>query len=84
TIERHAINEPLAAGARITDEEIRVPLMEEEAVVEKRVVPKEELVVKKHEVQEERTVEADLRRERVDVERTGDVNRVDEPRNDRL
>lgn len=84
TIERHAIHEPLAADARITDEEIRVPLMQEEAVVEKRVVPKEELVVRKHEVQEERTVEADLRRERVDVERTGDVNRVDQARDDRL
>ncbi|HEX8430506.1 MAG TPA: DUF2382 domain-containing protein, partial [Longimicrobium sp.] len=42
-------------------------LTAEEAVVEKRVVAKEELVVKKHQVTEEQTVEADLRSERAEV-----------------
>jgi uncharacterized protein (TIGR02271 family) len=83
-IERRPITDAsMAAGARIEGDEIHVPLMEEEAVVEKRVVPKEELVVKKREVQETETVEADLRRERVDVDREGDA-RIRDERNDRL
>ena len=42
--------------------------------MEKRTVPKEELVVKKQQVVENETVEADLRRERADVHRQGDVD----------
>jgi stress response protein YsnF len=42
-------------------------------VVQKRVVPREELVVRKREVQEREVVEADLRRERIDVNRDGDA-----------
>ena len=81
TVERRPISDPLAAGqARIEGDEIRVPLHEEEVVVEKRVVPKEELVVKKHQVIEETPVEADLRRERVDVRESGEVRgREDRP-----
>jgi stress response protein YsnF len=48
-------------------------------VMEKRVVPKEELVVKKHTVQDEQIVEADLRKEHAEVHREGDTN----PRDDR-
>ena len=51
-----------------------MPLSHEEVIVEKRVVPKEELVIKKHEVQGEQVVEDEVRRERVEVNRTGDVN----------
>ncbi|MEW5930507.1 MAG: DUF2382 domain-containing protein [Gemmatimonadota bacterium] len=73
-IERRPITDPgMRSDARIEDGEIRVPLSREEAVVEKRVVPKEELVVRKHEVQDTETVEADLRRERIDVDREGDT-----------
>jgi len=57
----------------IGEDEIRVPLSHEEVTVEKRVVPKEELVIKKHEVQGEELVEADVRRERAEVHRTGEV-----------
>jgi uncharacterized protein (TIGR02271 family) len=85
-VERRPISDAtLQAGtARIEGDEIHVPLMEEEVVVEKRVVPKEELVVKKHMVQETETVEADLRKERVDVDRSGEANLRDERRDDRL
>ncbi|HEX8276418.1 MAG TPA: DUF2382 domain-containing protein [Longimicrobiaceae bacterium] len=85
-IERRPISDAtLQAGtARIEGDEIHVPLMEEEVIVEKRVVPKEELVVKKHMVQETEHVEADLRKERVDIDREGDVNLRDERRDDRL
>lgn len=61
-------------SARIGEEEIRVPITEEELVVDKRTVPKEEVVVKKREVVENEVVEADLRREHVDVNREGNVD----------
>ncbi|HET7456045.1 MAG TPA: DUF2382 domain-containing protein [Gemmatimonadaceae bacterium] len=61
---------PLAPGAsaemQVTDDEIRIPLMREELVVEKRLVPVEEIVIRRKVVTENRTVEADLRREYLD------------------
>ena len=76
TVERRPVTDPLAASgqARIEGDEIRIPLSEEEVVVEKRVVPKEELVVKKHQVIEETPVEADVRRERLDVRTEGQAD----------
>lgn len=79
TIERRPVSEGMHAAGRIgEDEHIRVPLEREEVVAEKRVVPREELVVRKRQVEEERMVEADLRRERVDVE--GDARLTDSGR----
>lgn len=67
TIERRPITDrTAAAGAQITEEEIRIPLMAEEAVVEKRVVPTEEVVLHKRQVAETQSVEADLQRERLE------------------
>ena len=72
TIERRPIESAMAAGeARIEEDSVRIPLMQEEAVVEKRTVATEELVVNKREVIEEEIVEADLRKERIDVNRPG-------------
>ncbi len=51
--------------------EIRIPIVEEEIVVEKRPVVREVLVLRKRVVTETRRVEADLRREHVEVERRG-------------
>jgi uncharacterized protein (TIGR02271 family) len=48
-----------------------VPVVEEELVVERRPVVKEVVVIRKRAVQEEQVVEADLRRERIDVDRRG-------------
>lgn len=59
------------ASARIAEDEIRVPLRAEEAVIEKRTVPKEEVIIRKQAVQGEQKVEADVRSERVDVDRSG-------------
>lgn len=75
-VERRPITDPLAArNATIgTEETIRVPLTEEEVVAEKRTVAKEELVVRKQEVTETETIEADLRRERAEVHREGTVD----------
>jgi uncharacterized protein (TIGR02271 family) len=60
-----------ATGATIGgDEEIRVQLHAEEAVVEKRVVPTEEILVRKREVVENESIDTELRREHVEVDRT--------------
>ncbi len=59
-----------ASEVRIVDEddEIRIPILEEEVVVEKRPVVKEEIRLRKDVVEEEEIVEADVRKEEVDVE----------------
>ncbi len=66
-VERRRVDRASAPASDIRDEEIRVPVMQEEAVVEKRPVVKEEIVVTKQPTTVERTVEADVRREEVDV-----------------
>jgi uncharacterized protein (TIGR02271 family) len=70
TVERHAAGGggQQSGDTEIGEDEIRIPVVEEEVVVEKRPVVKEEIVVKKHAVSDERTVEADVRRERIDVD----------------
>jgi uncharacterized protein (TIGR02271 family) len=57
-----------ASEAEIGDEEIRVPVTEEEAVVEKRPVAKEEVRIRKDVVEGTATVEEDVRREEVEVD----------------
>jgi uncharacterized protein (TIGR02271 family) len=62
---------PEAVEAGIVDEgddEIRIPIIEEEIVVEKRPVVKEEIRIRKDVVEEEEVVEEDVRKEEVDVE----------------
>lgn len=68
TVERHPVEANRAGDVEIGEDEIRVPVVEEEIVVEKRPVVKEEIVVKKRAVTDERTVDADVRRERIDVD----------------
>ncbi len=75
---------PLDAGAAtdVTDlgeAEIRVPVMREEAVVDKRTVPIEEVVVRKEAVADTETVQADLRRETLDVDESIDTTRTRKP-----
>lgn len=81
TVERRPVEGgDMRAESRIGEEEIRIPVTEEELVVEKRAVPTEEIVVRKRQVEETETVEADLRRERADIHREGDVDVRDERR----
>ena len=54
--------------AEIGDEEIRVPVTEEEVVVEKRPVAKEEVRIRKDVVEDTEVVEEDVRKEEVDVD----------------
>ena len=57
-----------ASEAEIGEDEVVVPVTEEEAVVGKRAVAKEEVRVKKDVVEDTEVVEEDVRREEVDVE----------------
>jgi uncharacterized protein (TIGR02271 family) len=69
-VERRAVEDerPGTIEARVEGDEIRIPITEEEVVVEKRPVVKEEIVITKDVAQQTETVDAELRRERVEVE----------------
>ena len=67
TVERVPVEGRAAPEAEIGGGEVRIPLVEEEIVVEKRPVVKEELRIRKDVVEEVEVVEADLRKEEVDV-----------------
>jgi uncharacterized protein (TIGR02271 family) len=69
-VERRPVEGMAAGAAEIGEGEIRVPIMEEEVVVEKRPVVKEEIVVKKRAVEETEQVEADLRKEKIDIDKS--------------
>src|SRR5215216_5557579 len=56
------------AKPEIGEDEIVVPVIEEEVVVEKRPVVKEEIRIRKEVVEDTEVVEEDVRREEVDVE----------------
>ena len=57
----------------LPDGSVSIPVFEEELVIEKRLVVRERVIVRKHTVTEEHQVEADLRRERVEVEADAEV-----------
>jgi uncharacterized protein (TIGR02271 family) len=71
-VTREPIDQPVS-GAEIGDEEIEVPLRQEEAVVQKETVAKERIGLEKDVETERETVGGEVRKERVDVE--GDVQR---------
>jgi uncharacterized protein (TIGR02271 family) len=73
-VERRPVEAGARAHADISDDEIRVPLVEEEVIVEKRPVVKEELVVGKRVVEERDTVETDVRREEFDIDEDARVS----------
>jgi len=56
------------SGPELSEEEHEVVLSEEQPVVEKRVVPKERVRLEKETTTEQRTVDADLRKEEIEVE----------------
>ncbi len=56
------------SGAEIGEDEVSVPVVEEEVVVEKRPVVKEEVRVRKDVVEDEEVVEEDVRKEEVDID----------------
>jgi uncharacterized protein (TIGR02271 family) len=80
-IERRPVTEGTRADEHaLGTDEIRVPLMREEAVVEKRPVVKEEIVIGKKVVEEQQTVEAEVRREEFDINDPTNRTRTDRKR----
>ena len=71
-VERETISDENAGnameGAAISEEEHEVTLHDEVAVADKKAVPKERVRVDKDVVTEEQEVDADLRKERIDVD----------------
>jgi uncharacterized protein (TIGR02271 family) len=68
TVERVPVAEGETARSEIGEDEIVVPIVEEEVVVEKRPVVKEELRIRKEVVEKVEVVEEDVRREEIDVD----------------
>jgi len=66
-VEGAATGEESAAAPEIGEEEIVVPVVEEEIVVEKRPVVKEEIRIRKQVVEDVEVVEEDVRREEVEI-----------------
>ena len=64
-VERRPLTGASGVDARIGEETVTVPLMAEEAVVDKRVVPVEEVVLRTEAVTEERVVDETVRKERL-------------------
>ena len=68
SVERVPVEGREASEADIGEDEVFMPVVEEEVVVEKRPEVKEEIRVRKDVVHDEEVVEEDVRREEVDVE----------------
>jgi uncharacterized protein (TIGR02271 family) len=68
SVERVSVDRREAAEAEIGEDEFVVPFVEEEVVVEKRPVVKEEIRLRKEVVEDEEVVERDVRKEEVDVD----------------
>ena len=74
TVERVPVDEPrsseegITATPQIEEEEIVVPVVEEEIVVEKRPVVKEEIRIRKRVVEDVEIVEEDVRIEEVEID----------------
>ena len=52
----------------VRDDEVLIPVIEEEIVVEKRPVVKEEIRIRKEVVEDEEVVEKDVRKEEVEID----------------
>ena len=69
SVQRVPVEDREASEAEIgEDDEVRIPVVEEEVVVEKRPVVKEEIRLRKEVVEEEEVVEEDVRKEEVEIE----------------
>jgi uncharacterized protein (TIGR02271 family) len=68
SVERVPVEGREASEAEIGEDEVSMPVVEEEVVVNKRAVVKEEIRVRKDVVEDEEIVEEDVRKEEVDVE----------------
>jgi uncharacterized protein (TIGR02271 family) len=67
-VERVPVERREASEAEIGEEEFVVPFLEEEVVVDKRPVVKEEIRLRKEVVEDEEVVERDVRKEEVEID----------------
>ena len=68
-MEREAAEESDSGEVEVLpDGSVSIPVFEEKLVIEKRLVVRERVIVRKRTVTEDQVVEADLRRERVEIE----------------
>ena len=79
SVERVPVEGREASEAEIGDDEVSVPVVEEEVVTEKRPVVKEEVRLRKDVVEDGQVVEEDVRKEEIDVDDATTTRR----RNDR-
>jgi len=75
-VERRPVERAVGSAAEFRNDEIVIPVMGEEAVIEKRPVVKEEIVISKVPVTTQQTVETDVRREEFDVKPSSSKVRV--------
>ena len=68
SVERVPVEGREASETEIGDDEVSMPVVEEEVVTDKRAVVKEELRLRKEVVEDEEIVEEDVRKEEVDVD----------------
>ena len=68
SVERVPVEGGIASEAEIGEDEVVVPVTEEEVVVDKRPVVKEELRLTQDVVEDEEVVEEDVRREEIDID----------------
>ncbi len=67
-MERVPVGDEPSPEVEIADEEIRVPVIEEEVVVEKRPVAKEEVRIRKEIVEDSEVIDEEVRREEIDID----------------
>jgi len=79
TIERRAATDDTPTEPHTDGDVIRIPIFEERLFVEKRLVPVEEIVIRRRVVTQERIVEAELKREVAEVRRVDAEGRRVEP-----
>lgn len=74
-VERRQVDGEAATGERFEDDDsIHIPVTEERVEVTKRPVVSEEIVVGKRQVQDTETVSETVRREEVDIDKSGEVH----------
>ena len=68
SVERVPVSEGSDSEAQIGDDEVSIPVTEEEVVLEKRPVAKEEVRIRNEVLEDTEVEEEDVRREEVDVD----------------
>ena len=79
-VERRPLPPGVGFEPRVEGDVTYIPLLQEELVVEKRLVAREELVIRKRQLVEEQVVEETVRREVADIRRVGEPEPTGESR----